>query len=180
MHLSPVAAKRSSALYPLLIAAVLAVLLIKAGPLTWTGDEPRYVYQSLGIMEQHKFYPTEKRWGEFVAQNNGSIATFPYYGITTKPLQAPFLSVLYGPALLALGLEGARWANFVVGCAGLAVLYFLLKTQFPDTSRLSRIAVPFSTLAIAISLPFIAYLKLLYPENLIVCCSRRCTQRTAR
>jgi hypothetical protein len=147
--------------------SILTAVELSAGPLTWTGDEPRYVYQGLGLYTNHSFFPAEPLWRRFVRQNGFTPETAPYLGATGKPLQVLSSSFVYGAALGAIGLEGARWLNFALGCCGIALLFFFLRSQPPSGAKNAGMGAALAVTAISLSLPFIAYQKLLYPETLL-------------
>jgi hypothetical protein len=118
------------------------------------GDEPRYAYQGLGLYTAASLRPDEHLWQRFAADNHcGDIGIPPI--ISLSP------SIVYGAAIAFAGIEAARWLCFVVGCAGLLMLYAALRPRFAALPALLALS------AIALSLPFAPYLQLLYPEMLL-------------
>ncbi len=146
---------------------VLAAMRHVAGQLPCTGDEPRYAFQGVGLYTTGGFYPKHTRWERFATQSgcgNGGVLRSDTPG---RPLLTVSPSVIFGPALQFGGLEAARWLDFVVGCSGLALLYFVLASVSPNQNSRSRFAALGATAAIAFSVPFAPYLQLIYPEMLL-------------
>ena len=151
----------------LAIFLVLAGIHIIAGRLPCTGDEARYAFQGVGLYSNGTFYPEPAVWKRFAAANgcgSGGVLPSDHPG---RPLQTISPSLVFGAALRLGGLEAARWLNFIVGCIGLALLYFMLKLQFPNRTGGASWAGIVTVVAIAISIPFVEYLQLIYPEILL-------------
>jgi hypothetical protein len=148
------------------IFLVLAGVHLIAGRLPCTGDEVRYAFQGVGLYSNGSFYPEPTVWRHFAAASgcgNGEVLASNQPG---RPLQTISPSLVFGAALRLGGLEAARWLNFIVGCVGLALLYFTLKLRFPNRTGASWAAIA-TVVAMAISIPFVAYLQLIYPEILL-------------
>ena len=163
---SPVATRADYAWLAAIIA-LLAVVHFIVGRLPCVGDETRYAFQGVGLYSSGSFYPQATLWRPFAAASgcgNGGVLSQPT--APGRPLQTISTSVLYGAALRTVGIEGARWLNFIVGCVGLSLLYFLLMRRFRASGGASwaaRIAVA----SLALTLPFVPYLQLIYPETLL-------------
>ncbi len=160
-------ARFADRLWLVAIFLVLAGIHLIAGKLPCTGDEVRYAFQGVGLYANGGFYPEHALWKQFAAANgcgNGGILASNQPG---RPLQTISPSLVFGAALRLGGLEAARWLNFVVGCIGLALLYFMLKLRFPNRTGGASWAVIVTIVAIAISIPFVEYLQLIYPEILL-------------
>jgi len=149
------------------IVLALTCVHLVAGKLPCTGDETRYAFQGLGLVADGSFYPEPKVWERFSAASNcgnGGVLPSDQRG---RPLQTISASVVFGPALRVGGLEAARWLNFVIGCAALALLYVTLKMSFAKRSGGGRLSAVVAVGAIALSIPFAPYLQLIYPEILL-------------
>lgn len=145
------------------LLAALTAIHVSTGPLPLTGDEVGYVFQAVGIFASHSFHPSIAAWETFT-QANGLVLR--YQG-RAGPFHTLFPGLLYGRVLVAVGFQAARWLNFLVGYMGTVGIVCLLKSAFPARQRALQLAIYATTAAIAISLPFVAYLKLLYPEVLL-------------
>ena len=149
------------------IFLVLAGIHLIAGRLPCTGDEARYAFQGVGLYSNGTFYPEPAVWKTFAAANgcgSGGVLTSDRPG---RALQTISPSLVFGAALRLGGLEAARWINFIAGCLGLALLYFMLKVQFPNRTGRASWAGIVTVIAIAVSIPFVEYLQLIYPEMLL-------------
>ncbi|HTU71654.1 MAG TPA: hypothetical protein VMF11_15235 [Candidatus Baltobacteraceae bacterium] len=145
----------------------MAGIHLAVGKLPCAGDETRYAFQGVGLYTNGSFYPDRAVWKRFADSSgcgNGGVLQSDHRG---RPLQTISASVIYGAALRVAGLEGARWLNFAVGCVGLTLLYVLLWSLFPRRTGGPSAAAIVSFAAIALSLPFVPYLQLIYPEVLL-------------
>jgi hypothetical protein len=134
------------------LCTVLLLCEIKIGALAFTGDEPRYTYQALGLVAEHRYFPSDALWHAFLHANHLQIGSL---GAVAHPLQTLATAVVYGPLLATLGLEAARWLSFVIACAGLLFLLLALRGSWAGVAF------------IALSAPFLSYMRLLYPESLL-------------
>lgn len=142
----------------LLILLTLALLL---GRLTWTGDESRYCYQAIALANGHLVQPGADAWRAFLVRSALDPAGFSY-GTTARPLVSVWTSALYTPALASLGLEAARWQSFVFVACGLVLLERTLRTNgAPGYGRLIPIV---ATACVALSVPVLAFARVVYPE----------------
>lgn len=147
------------------VFALLAVIHLSAGSLAWTGDEIGYAYNGLGIYENHAYYPTLQQWNGFLKLSG---VGFSYDGPVQKPHNSLGPSIVYGPVLEHFGLEPARWFSFAMGCAGLALLYYLLAIPAAERKRVGFDLVAIASVAlVAFALPLLAYLQLMYAEALL-------------
>ncbi|MEO6836394.1 MAG: hypothetical protein ABI231_10880 [Candidatus Tumulicola sp.] len=149
------------------MAGVFLTLLavhLTIGRLLLTGDELQYTYQGLGLFTNHNFYPSAETWKAFCKANE---LVMPLSWRPTSEFHTLSLSLAYGMLLRNRGLEAARWLNFVVARAGAGVLLFLLEKQVPNAAK-KPLSIYLAIAPTAFSLPFIAYVKLLYPEMLLL------------
>jgi hypothetical protein len=149
------------------IFLVLAAIHLIAGRLPCTGDEARYAFQGVGLYSNGTFYPQATVWKQFAEANGCGSGGVLASDHRDRPLQTISPSLVFGAALALGGLEAARWLNFIVGCIGVTLLYFILKVQFPNRTGGARWAAIVTVAAIAVSIPFVAYLQLIYPEILL-------------
>ncbi len=136
------------------------------GKLPCTGDEARYAYQGVGLYTTLQFNPAPEQWMRFASANGCPSIEVANSSQAHRPLQTFSTSLAFGSMLL-FGLEAARWLNFLIGCAALALLYLLLKRLYPGRNGAQSAAGIASIAAIAVSIPFVEYLKLIYPEMLL-------------
>jgi hypothetical protein len=154
-------------LWLIAIFLLLAGIHLIAGRLPCTGDESRYAFQGVGLYSNGTFDPEPTVWKRFAATSGcGSGGVLPS-DQPGRPLQTISPSLVFGAALRLGGLEAARWLNYIVGCIGLALLYLMLKSQFPNRTGGTSWAGIVTVAAIAVSIPFVEYLQLIYPEILL-------------
>ena len=158
-------AKRD-ALFSGALLALLFTIHLAIGPLVWTGDEPRYVLAGLGFAGGKFALPTAEAWNHFVIATHYSTSELPYLRtpmsfFAIAPSMAP--SIVYALPLSALGLEGARWVSFALGVVGLATTFALLRLRHPTSAWPARAALA----TIALSIPLIEYLRLIFPETML-------------
>jgi hypothetical protein len=147
------------------ICCTLVFIQFTVGPLYWTGDEPKYTFQGLGLFTNHQFYPSRSTWDTFLHANG--LKSEYISDLMRPPYQTLSPSVAYGAVLSRFGLEAARWSNFAIGCSGTLLLLLLLKAGFAKDVRPPRYALYLALATVSLSLPFVEYLKLLYPEVLL-------------
>lgn len=156
----------ADALFLALVFSALTVVQVVTAPLVWTGDEPGYSFQGLGLFSNFTFRPSDARWHEFLARSH--LTAPPRAGQQLgEPFHSLAPSLVGGPALATLGLEPARWLNFLLGLIGIGWLFSILKSAFArndDAKRAAGLPVYLAIAATAFSLPLLAYFKLLYPE----------------
>ncbi|MBD2577179.1 hypothetical protein [Oscillatoria sp. FACHB-1406] len=157
--------KKKKFIFFLLLSLIIIHILIEK--LICTGDEPTYIYQGLGIFTNLKFYPSEATWANFLEKHEFNFFTF---GKLDKPRQTIASSLLYGSLLANFNLEIARWANFTLGIIGIICLYNLLNSYFNDFKNNNSYFSELTIASISFSLPLIAYLKLIYPEVMLMSC----------
>jgi hypothetical protein len=146
--------------------ALVGVHLI-VGRLPCTGDEARYAYQGVGLYTSHHFNPMPAQWTRFEAASRCPSIESVSGAQVDRPLQTISTSVVFGPMLVVAGLEGARWLNALLGFAALALLYLLLKRLYPNREGGASFAGIVAICIVAFCVPFVEYLKLLYPETLL-------------
>jgi hypothetical protein len=146
------------------LVAILALIHVAIGRLAFTGDEVGYTFQGLGLFTNAHYYATAATWSAFL-HANGLASAYP--GEIVKPYQTLGPSIVYGAVLATFGLEAARWLNFIVGCAGLALLLIVLKSVAGNDAGRQPLAAYAALALVALSVPFVAYLKLLYSETLL-------------
>lgn len=144
---------------------MLVIIQVAVGPLYWTGDEPKYTFQGLGLFLNHQFYPSRPTWDAFLHANG--LSSKYISDMMRPPYQTLSPSVVYGAVLSRYGLEAARWSNCAIGCLGTPLLLLLLKAGFARDLRPPRYALYLALATVSFSLPFVEYLKLLYPEILL-------------
>ncbi|HEV3153070.1 MAG TPA: hypothetical protein VGZ02_04645 [Candidatus Baltobacteraceae bacterium] len=144
------------------VFALAAIIRLAAGPLLFTGDEPRYAFQGLGLYSNHAYYPTLQLWRTFLHAKPHAPVT--YFGVLKRPYNTLAPCILYGPLLVWFGLNAARWLSYVIACAGIAVLYVTLRRIFTAHGRWPA-AVTIG--AIALFIPLLPYMQLIYPEALL-------------
>ncbi len=157
---------RTDWLWLVSIFLVLAGVHLMVGRLPCTGDEARYAYQGVGLYTNHHFNPEPDAWTRFASANGCPSIGRASSSQTDRPLQTFSTSLAFGSMLL-FGLEAARWLNFLVGCAALALLYLLLKQLYPNRNGGQSVAGIATICSVALSIPFVEYLKLIYPEMLL-------------
>jgi hypothetical protein len=147
----------------LVLLAVLAIVHVFIATLAFTGDEPRYVSQGVALASAGHLQPSAALWDAFLARSHLALADYPY-AATAYPAPALGPSIVFGPLLILGGLGVARWFAFAIGCLGIVTLYrTLLLVTDGGPHRAAALALAFSCL----SLPLLAYLRLLYPEVLL-------------
>ncbi len=149
------------------IFVILAAIHLAAGKLPCTGDEARYAFQGVGLYTDGGFYPKPSVWKPIATASgcgNGGVLASDTPG---RPLQTISASLAFGGALRLGGLQAARWFNSIVGFAGLALLYLMLKIRFANPAGGASWAGVGAVAATAVSIPFAPYLQLIYPEILL-------------
>ncbi len=149
----------------LLLGALAAVHLI-AGPLAFTGDEPRYASEGLGLYSTGTVHVSKDDWNKFLVKSKLKEAAYLYAEVTRDNAPSFGPGVVFGAILRLGGLEAARWMNFLIGCLGIVALFKVLRTQFSSQQALDAATIT-SIFCVSLSLPLIAYLRLLYPEVLL-------------
>lgn len=137
-----------------------------AGPLTFTGDEPRYAAEGVALYSSGTAHILRPDWEAFLHKSGLIDTEYSYSDITRNNPPSLGPGLVFGGALRLGGLNAARWLNFILACVGLLILFHLLSAVFRFGDK-SNAVVLWTIASISLSLPFVPYVRLLYPEVLL-------------
>lgn len=134
----------------------------------FTGDEPRYTYYAISFFEQYNFHLALEQWQSFMTKQYPANLFESYIhgngqdivSSTGVPAHAVLLPIIVSPLIGFLpSIPVGRIISLLMALATLYIVY--------DFLRINGISKTYSVIATslgAVSLPFIAYSAVFYPE----------------
>jgi hypothetical protein len=164
---------RRNGLPVLTLITLLAMLRALTPQLFFTGDEPHYASQAISLFSH--FFPildVHTLWHRFLTASGIFPSPIPdtEIGAPLEYRQSLITSLVFAVPLVLFNLQAARWFDFALAVIAILILFQIVSsTSFARQNNVSARVLNVLTIAgTTLSLPFLAYSDLVYPEILLL------------